>query len=232
MNMVEAFSMFKRPHHLRIHSVLKSMNGELLESTECYFAGGTAIVLALGEYRESVDIDFLCESADGYRALRTIIFESGLAGIFNTPPNLLREVRMDQYGIRAVLQVDGFPIKFEIVNEGRIKIDGGIDPALGVPILARMDMYAEKLLANADRYLDVGVASRDIIDLAMMIDGWGAIPTQAWNKARDAYGDTIDKAFNGAIKKICERGYLVACVKKMNMEEAFVDRVLNVFVAS
>lgn len=36
--------MFNRPHHRRILSVLKSMNGELLSSAECYFAGGTAIV--------------------------------------------------------------------------------------------------------------------------------------------------------------------------------------------
>lgn len=65
-------------------------------------------------------------------------------------------------------------MKFGIVSEGRIQIGGAMDPATGVPTLARADMYAEKLLANAnaDRYRDKAVPSRDIIDLAMMIGHW------------------------------------------------------------
>ena len=67
-------------------------------------------------------------------------------------------------------------MKFEIVSEGRIQIDGAMDPATGVPTLARADMYTEKLLANAnanaDRYRDKAVPSRDIIDLTMMIGHW------------------------------------------------------------
>lgn len=221
--------MFHRPHHQRIHSVLQSMNGGLLEVAQCYFGGGTAIVLLLDEYRESVDIDFLCESEDGYRTLRTVVFEQGLAGIFNRAPEQLRDIRMDQYGIRTVLQVDGCPIKFEIIKEGRVKLKGELSADLGVPVLAREDMFAEKLLANADRYLDSAVASRDIIDLAMMIDGWGAIPTAAWEKARGAYGCTIDKAYEGAVNKIRDRDYLLSCIKKMDMEEIFLEKILNVF---
>lgn len=179
-----------------------------------------------------MDIDFLCESDAGYRTLRTIIFERGLAGIFKTASSQLRDIRMDQYGIRTVLQVDGFPIKFEIAKEGRINIDGELSSALGIPVLVREDMFAEKLLANADRYLDIAVASRDIIDLAMMINGWGIIPPAAWDKARGAYGNTIDKAYAGAVNKIRNRNYLVSCVKKMDMEEATVDKILDVFSVS
>lgn len=218
--------MFRKPHHQRIHSVLQSMNGTLLEAAQCYFGGGTAIVLLLNEYRESVDIDFLCESEEGYRTLRTIIFEHGLAGIFNQPPEQLRDVRMDQYGIRTVLQVDGCPIKFEIVKEGRIKLTGQFSVDFGVPVLKREDMFAEKLLANADRYLDSATASRDIIDLAMMINGWGGIPMNAWEKARVAYGNTVDKAFAGAVNKIRNREYLLSCFKKMDMDSNLADKML------
>jgi len=36
------------------------MKIENLVRCGCLFGGGTALVLQLGEYRESVDIDFLC----------------------------------------------------------------------------------------------------------------------------------------------------------------------------
>ncbi len=50
--------MFNRPHHQRIAKVLGSLNADLLKQYNCLFAGGTAIALRYGEYRESVDIDF------------------------------------------------------------------------------------------------------------------------------------------------------------------------------
>ncbi len=51
--------MFERPHHQRMAKLLHAFDTELLNTTQCYFAGGTAIVLLLGEYRESLDIGFL-----------------------------------------------------------------------------------------------------------------------------------------------------------------------------
>jgi hypothetical protein len=205
------------------------MKGELLESAHCYFGGGTAIVLALEEYRESLDIDFLCESAAGYRELRSAVFDGGIGALFRSPPKQLRDTRMDQYGIRTFLELDGFPIKFEIVREGRIALSGARDAVLGVPVLSRCDLYAEKLLANADRYLDAATLSRDIIDLAMMIRGWGPIPAQAWEKARGAYGTTVDKAYRGAVERIREQDHLRRCVDRMGMERSAVEQVLQAF---
>lgn len=49
--------MFDRPHHQRIEKLLDCFNSELLLQAECYFGGGTAIVLSLGEYWESIDVD-------------------------------------------------------------------------------------------------------------------------------------------------------------------------------
>ena len=54
--------MFKRPHHRRIETLLRSLNSDVLREAQCFFGGGTAIVLLLDEYRESVDVDFLCLS--------------------------------------------------------------------------------------------------------------------------------------------------------------------------
>lgn len=51
--------LFERLHHQRIAHVLGALNGPLLRANNCLFGGGTAIALRYGEYRESVDIDFL-----------------------------------------------------------------------------------------------------------------------------------------------------------------------------
>ena len=57
---------FKRPAHREVSAILSAMNAAFLRDAECYFAGGTRIVLELGEYRESKDIDFLCASRNGF----------------------------------------------------------------------------------------------------------------------------------------------------------------------
>ena len=217
--------MFDRLHHQRIAKVLRAFNSDVLSQAQCYFGGGTAIALSLGEYRESRDVDFLCASNEGYRLLRNIISPNGFGSLLNEQLKFCREVRPDMYGIRTVVEVDGEAIKIEIVSEGRIALKGSLHPIFGVPTLSREDMYAEKLLANADRGLDKAQSSRDIIDLAMMIDHWGAIPDRAWDKAREAYGEHVAKAFQDSAKLIGDRDYLKHCLRSMHMEEGLLDRI-------
>lgn len=220
--------MFDRPHHQRIEKLLHCFNSELLLQAECYFGGGTAIVLSLGEYRESVDVDFLCASKAGYRLLRNTVSHRGLGALLQQPVTHLREVRADFYGIRTFLEIDDVPVKVEIVSEGRISIQGEQHLVFGVPTLSREDMYAEKLLANTDRGSDKSVYSRDIIDLAMMIAHWGAIPEPAWAKVRDAYGKSADTAYNAAIALISDRNYLTSCLAKMHMDLSLVERIHSI----
>jgi len=217
--------MFDRAHHQRIAKVLHAFNSDALIRTQCYFGGGTAIALSLGEYRESRDVDFLCASSEGYRLLRNTISPNSFGSLLNEPLNFCREVRADMYGIRTVVEIDGETIKVEIVSEGRIALAGSLHPVFGVPTLSREDMYAEKLLANADRGLDKAQTSRDIIDLAMMIDHWGAIPDRAWDKAKQAYGEHVVQAFHDAAKLVCDRDYLKHCLRAMHMEEGLLDRI-------
>ncbi|MBV2234934.1 MAG: nucleotidyl transferase AbiEii/AbiGii toxin family protein [Sterolibacterium sp.] len=217
--------MFERPHHQRIEKLLHTFNCDLLSQTKCYFGGGTAIVLSLAEYRESRDIDFLCASNEGYRLLRNTISQDSLGALLKEPVKHLREVRADRYGIRTVLEVDGIPIKLEIVFEARIEIQGSPHPVLRVPTLSHEDLYAEKLLANADRGQDKATMSRDIIDLAMMIDHWGEIPNSSWKKAKTAYGEHVVKAFRASSEMVCNKDYLRLCLKKMHMDEGLIDRI-------
>ena len=219
------FYMFDRPHHQRIAKILQALNSDLLLDAECYFAGGTAIVLSLAEYRESVDVDFLCASNAGYRLLRNTVTANGLGALLIEPLKHLREVHTDRYGIRTILDVDGTPIKVEFVREDRIQLSGYYDEILGVPILAKADMYAEKLLANADRGLDKFVKSRDLIDLAMMIDCWGEIPREALDKVHEAYGDHALNMLDRTVELIQDKTYFLSCLKAAHMDEGMIDRI-------
>lgn len=221
--------MYKRAHHQRVLKLLQALDGTLLEQTECYFGGGTAIVLMLDEYRESVDVDLICASADGYRVLRNIAYDWGLAGFFSETPEQLRELKADRYGIRSFVEIDNTPIKFEIIREDRIPLSGEMNPLWGIPVLCQTDMYAEKLLANTDRYTDISTASRDIIDLALMIQNWGPIPENAWEKVRSAYGESAGKTFNNAIAMMARPEYLAACLKKLQMEDSWLQRIPQIF---
>lgn len=222
--------MYNRAHHNAIAEVLNALNSELFLETECFFGGGTAIVLLLDEYRESVDIDFLCASQQGYKRLRELTLHGAITNLLSPGSNVeqLREIRADQYGIRTSLQMNGSKIKFEIVREARVPLTGTADPEMPVPVLSRDDMYCEKLLANADRYNDKAVMSRDVIDLSLMMSRWGPIPEAAWNKARDAYGTSVEYAFEKATTGIRDRSWLERCMQEMAMEASLEREILDV----
>lgn len=222
--------MFDRPHHNAIAKVLKALNPDLLLRAEAWFGGGTAIVLNLGEYRESLDIDFLCASREGYRLLREATFGGALDKVLVPGSGILqlREVRADQYGIRTQIEADGTRIRFEIVREGRIDLSGAIDKSLCVPLLSCTDMYCEKLLANADRYADTAVLSRDMIDLSMMISRWGPIPEAAWAKAEGAYGESARIAFDKAVTMVRNPAWLGKCATGLGIDTKITEEILAV----
>jgi hypothetical protein len=215
--------MFERPHHNLLARVLSALNGNLLKDHSCLFGGGTAIALRFGEYRESVDIDFILSDVSHYRSLRQLLM--GAEGV-NTillpgqpPLSQMRAIRADQYGIRTMLAVDGQPIKFEIVLEGRIELAAPTseDVVCGIATLTVMDMLACKLLANSDRWADDGVFSRDLIDIAMMQPKLPLL-RQAIAKAEAAYGGAVRVDLGKAIQQIQQRqGWLERCMQAMSM---------------
>lgn len=227
---------FKRPHHQKIAQVLQALNGPLLKDHECYFAGGTAMALRYGEYRESVDIDFLISNLEQYRTLRELLTSpAGISGIVRTEVSSLQQIgdiRADQYGIRTKVQIGSSIIKFEIVLEWRIVLatPGANDEICGITTLCPLDMASSKLLANADRWRDDGVFSRDIIDLAMM-DPSLSLLQQAVAKAEKAYGQSILQSLIKAINRLQDHnnGWLDRCmmVMDMNAPKAVVWKQLN-----
>jgi len=215
--------MFERPHHQRIAHVLAALEGERLRQHGCSFGGGTCIALRFGEYRESVDMDFLVSDVAGYRELRHMLTgPEGLAPLVRAGTEglgLAKDVRADQYGIRTAVIMDGEVIKFEIVREARIELQppGSLDVIAGVPTLTVMDLATSKLLANSDRQADDGVFGRDLIDLAMMNLPLTVLRS-AMDKASQPYGASVARDLAKAIERMQDRhGWLERCMQAMAM---------------
>jgi hypothetical protein len=224
---------FTREHHQKIAHVLESLNHEKLSNAHCYFGGGTAIALKYDEFRESVDIDFMVSDIVGYRQLRSDATDpGGLANLFSNLGQIdaSHDVRADQYGIRSVVKIMGSSIRFEIVLEGRIPFDqsGDTDKIHGVQCLTVADLIASKLLANSDRWGDVSVFSRDLIDLVMM-----RFTTREWQngfeKSTTAYGESIHRDLIKACDAFIGKPmHVQGCLSRLKMNippTVLVDKV-------
>ncbi|WP_309646944.1 nucleotidyl transferase AbiEii/AbiGii toxin family protein [Nocardioides sp.] len=200
--------------------VLSMLDAPLLAEHNCWFGGGTAIVLANGEFRESVDVDFLVSDQQSYRKLRQIVRDHGLEALATRELDLGRTPSVDGYGIRASVLVAGVAIKFEIIHEGRVDLDtpSPADEICGVRVLTRTDQVASKLLANDDRWADTSTFGRDLIDLAMMDPDTAALTAGA-QKAVDAYGKTVGESLNNAVAHLHERPHrLDAYIRALKMD--------------
>jgi hypothetical protein len=217
---------FARPHHRQVARVLESLDANLLRACGCWFGGGTAIALRFGEFRESLDIDFVVSDTTGFRALRQRLRGAhDLAGLTlpGTPPfPTTRELRADQYGIRGFVDAGRTPIKFEIVSEGRVALETPrrSDAVCGIATLGVIDLATTKLLANVDRWRDDSVFARDAIDLAFMpLPPRALAPALA--KAGEAYGRDVVKALEQALQSLRERGgWVQRCIAALSLHES------------
>jgi Nucleotidyl transferase AbiEii toxin, Type IV TA system len=198
------FMDFKVNRHQIIHQILKGLNRDLLSECRAYFGGGTLISLDLGEYRTSNDIDclgrchergtrsarlrFICPFGDDYSRLRRSINELTPQILLMDDSHLeISRITIDQYGIRLGIVANGVTIKTEIIAEAGFELDPPRQPNWSpVQCLSVSDCFTSKLLANADRYNDSSVRSRDLIDLAHLRLA-GSIPTSAIAKSEAAY---------------------------------------------
>ena len=76
--------------------------------------------------------------------------------------------------------------------------------------LCDVDLVAEKLLANDDRYLDDSALGRDLVDLLVLERHLGALPAAALAKAHEAYGPSVLRAHAVAQRRFRDRPNLLA----------------------
>ena len=190
-----------QPHHAKVMRILRMMNPEFLMDARCFFGGGTRIVMELGEYRRSDDMDFMVSDLAGWRNIRSQVTNQSFGPIFNEEPTLAREVRADRYGIRTFVVMEGQPIKLEIIHEGRHDLGGQTLPGWPVPVMGRESLMAQKLMATTDRGLDRRFHFRDVIDLAFMVASWGNEPfVEGMGMAERAYGEVVRKGLVEALR--------------------------------
>jgi len=217
--------MFRRESHQSVLAVLGFLQAEKLSACKALFGGGTRIVLDLGEYRESEDVDFLCSDREGYAELRFAASTGGYAALFTAEGlrdlQFPREMRTDQYGIRFVVLHGTRTVKVEIIREARIGLDPGVRPAWSpIDCLSIPDCYAEKLLANSDRWADRQVLSRDLIDLAALRSRFGPIPPESWKKAEIAYRSAAPGDLRKALALLLgDAGYQERCFQGLRIED-------------
>lgn len=185
-------SPFRREPHRRIQALLAAFDADLLGRCNALFGGGERIVLDLGEYRESHGAYFLVSEAEDYAELRFVVSSLGYEALFRrdrwTGLHFPREIRFDQLGFRFPVEIEGETLQVEMLREAAIDLDPGVRPEWSpVNCLSISDCYAEKLMANCDRWADRQVLSRDLIDLSALRRSVGPIPEEAWQKVEGAY---------------------------------------------
>ncbi len=217
--------MFERSWHRDVLRILGAMDAERLTENGFLFGGGTRLVLDLQEFRESLDIDFLCSDPSGYGELRALARSRGYPSLFNASEDaglsFPREMRIDQYGIRFPVACNGATIKVELIREGRIDLNAGIRPEWSpVDCLSISDCFAIKLLANSDRWPDRQALARDLIDLAALREAFGPVPEQAWSKATSAYKSAVSDDLRKALALFIEnRKFQRQCLEGLAIRE-------------
>ena len=223
--------MFRREEYRAMATVLEALNAELLASTSFRFGGGTCLALTHGEYRLSRDLDFVCSDADGFAELRFVVREKGYDALFPGSRRgdlaFPREVRSDQYGLRFPVVVGKSSIRVELIREARI----GLGPAeycawTSVPMLSVVDAFAEKLLANCDRWADRDDLSRDLMDLAILRVSHGPVPQSAWDATAKAYrAAPLQDLRKAAERFLADPQYQQRCFAGLDVQA--VDLVLS-----
>lgn len=219
---------FRLNHHNNILTILECLDCEVLKKGSAYFGGGTLLAFDFEEYRSSKDVDFIASvGTEGYKYLRTIIFDDGYKALFNNLSKIqIERGTTDQYGIRMAVCVNDVFIKTEIIAENRFELDPPRYPKWSpVPCLSLNDCFTSKLLSNSDRYIDNSVEARDLIDLAVL-RVQSPIPQSSIDKAEKAY--EIIRPLKKAIELFQERpDYRQKCFQGLQVDQAQIPKIID-----
>ena len=180
---------------------LAIFNKDFLRKNHVLVGGDTRIVMELGQYRESGNIDFLCLDTQSFRAVRAQVSTTSLGEITTNPFELAREVICDQYGIRTVISINGISLTVAIKNLTGFRLKKAIKAPFPAECIDRSSCYITKILSLTDG--GMAPAKTDFIDLLMMFHQWGAPPQEVWAEVDRHYGTTSKQ------KLLCElKGFI------------------------
>lgn len=215
-------------HHQVIDDILKRFNTDYLCENDIIFGGGTLIALLIEEYRESVDVDFLCPDTTSYRAVRTQVTNNSLGNLVKDEFHYVREISSSRDAVRTIIDLDNTKIKIEFVGFPDYLLNANKpDRQFPVPFLDYTSCFSTKLLANADRYNDA--PHKDIFDLIAMYIHWGGIPEDSWKEADRNYSDKVIK--NGlkiSLENIISnKQKYFKHAESVKMKEEWAEKIIN-----
>jgi hypothetical protein len=121
---------YSKKHHNMIASALTKFNADFFRRNNISFGGGSRIALEIDEYRESVDIDFICPDKDSYRAVREQVTGVSLGELVSEEFAYLKEIRTDRYAVRTFIRIDDTNIKLEIISCDEYRLSSDKNPEL------------------------------------------------------------------------------------------------------
>lgn len=217
---------YKIKHHKLIKSVLNNFNTDFFFTNSIYFGGGTRIALEIDEYRESIDVDFLCPDMESYRAVRQEVTSNSLGNLVKNEFNYAREIKFDRYGVRTFIKEENTPIKLEIVSFDNYDLVADSRELFPVPFIDHESCFYTKLLANSDRCLQA--QCKDIIDILAMHDAWGGIPQSAITKAERHYGSSVLKDLIRSLKDIqTQKKHYYSLAEGMLIKPEFAQKLIE-----
>lgn len=177
---------FKRPHHINIQKLLNCFNSEYLKKHNILFGGGTRISLELNEFRESIDVDFLCPTIESYKSVRSQVTNVDFGDLITGHLPIAKDIRINRDAVRAVVLIEGTPIKLELVNINGYNLKSDTKSPFGVPMVNRDGCFLTKILAHSDRQYSPD--NKDMFDLLMMSKVWGKPKESVWKDCERIYG--------------------------------------------
>ena len=133
--------MYKVKHHQIIESALKNFNADFFCGNKIYFGGGTRIALEIDEYRESIDIDFLCPDRASYRAVREQVNNVSLGKLVHKEFVYAREIRADRDAVRTLIKHEDTIIKLEFVSFPEYKLIADKEQLFPIPYISKESCF-------------------------------------------------------------------------------------------
>lgn len=221
-------SNYKLTHHQVISSALQQFNKNFLSENNIIFGGGTRIALEIDEYRESIDIDFLCPNKESYRSVREQVTNTSLGKLVQKDFSYPRDIVFDRYAVRSYIVHKDVQIKLEFVSFDNYKLEWVEDTTLfPVPFLDKESCFYTKLLANSDRKMVLPY--KDILDLLAMRIRWGEIPVNAIDLSIEHYGrESIVSGLIMALEDIIDKpSKYLSCATDLSISPSWADKLIK-----
>ena len=160
---------------------------------------------------------FLTEG--GFSAIRCGVAHDSFGPVFREHPDLAREVRPDQFGVRSFVSTDDGPIKLEILWTHAPPGVGAPRTGWPVPLVGRRALVTGLALALFDLGSPKRAYFRDLVDLAFTSASWGNdVLADAMATCEQAFGERVSEGLATSLRLALDHADAWAgCMRDMSV---------------